>query len=182
MYIRSYRDIRHDCICKPVCTSRYAMSCEPMQILLLSALFDQVLEIRIALLPAFSTVWRARFFRKLASEYEEWQEIRKSLVDWWRFAVELRLRTSRWKCKSRATSATDCYICRSHNARYRVYIIRCIMHGACVAARYCGGNGVAENGKAAAVVHTTSASLLSLLTVVALRFRSVCAVTQLLPR
>lgn len=43
------------------------------------------------------------------------------------------------------------------------------MHGACVAARYCGGNGVAENGKAAAVVHTTSASLLSLLTVVALR-------------
>lgn len=55
------------------------------------------------------------------------------------------------------------------------------MHGACVAARYCGGNGVAENGKAAAVVHTTSASLLSLLTVVALRFRSVCGVTQLLP-
>ena len=129
----------------------------------LSALFEPVLRIWFASIGkhsySFFPLSLSLSLSKIRDSLEETRKNRdtvsKTRDKWYAF---------RWKRKSPATSATDWYICRSHNARYRAYIIRCIMHGTCAAARYCGGNGVAENGKSRGCCTTPVLSLLSLLT------------------
>lgn len=93
------------------------------------------------------SVFRARFPRVFAARIEDVQRITKTPrggCELSSSAGPVRVRAGKYMpahtrlgedVSRGATSATDCYICRSHNARYRAYITRCIMHGARVRPR-----------------------------------------------
>lgn len=112
------------------CVNRYEMPCDSMQIFPQSriSLFFKTRVRKKGRFVLFLDTFRAQLSRR---KFRRKYEARRT--KWQTFFLHgdgtSRWHVSRWKRKSVATSATDCYICRSHNARYRAYIIRCIMHG-----------------------------------------------------